>query len=249
MMLAQLQRAFVAEITAGDDAAPPSSPGMAIYRNGYRARLLDALAASFERTRRWTGAEVFESAACHYILSAPPHSWSLDDYGADFPALLAELFAQDPEVGELAWLEWHLQRAFAAPDRPVLDPQTLAAAGQAAGDWGAVRFAMAAGFAHNAIATNCTPLWGELAEAGAPPSWVRSEEPGCLIVWRGGLSPCWRVTDPAEGAALSHLAAGGTLGEAGALADFGDDVDGAAHRLGAWLAGWLQDRLFAGIAL
>ena len=29
----------------------------------------------------------------------------LDAYGADFPELLAALFADDPEVAELAWLE------------------------------------------------------------------------------------------------------------------------------------------------
>ena len=114
MSLLALQTEFHREIIADDDGMAPSSTGMAIYRDAYRGRLLAALETSFERTRRWTGEDTFTAAACHFILTHPPAGWTLDAYGADFPDLLAALFADDPEVAELAWLAWQMSQAFAA---------------------------------------------------------------------------------------------------------------------------------------
>ncbi len=153
MSLLTLQSAFRAEIVADDEGLAPSSLGMAIYRDAYRGRLLAALESSFERTRRWVGEEAFTAAACHYILTHPPVSWTLDDYGGDFPELLETLFAKDPEVSELAWLEWHLSQAFAAPDTPTLDPAALAAACKTDAEWDCISFRMAAGYAMRPIAT------------------------------------------------------------------------------------------------
>lgn len=240
MSLLDLQRAFYAEISADDEAAPPSCAGMAIYRNAWRGRLIEALEVSFERTRRWTGEDAFTAAACHYVLANPPRGWTLDLYGEQFPALLEELFAQDREVTELAWLEWQMQRAFAALDAPQLDPAALATAGLEGAQWDALGFVMAAGFASREVATDCTALWHALdrAEADFTPRQTGGE---WLLVWRAGLVPHFRAADPAEGRALAALAGGASLGD---LA--------AAHPpelLGAWLAGWLGEGLFSDLRL
>lgn len=237
MSLALLQRGFLQEIAAADEDAGPSSPGMAIYRNAYRARLIDALGTSFERTRCWAGAEPFEAAACHYILTCPPSSWSLDDYGHSFPAALETLFPDSPELAELAWLEWHMQCAFAAPDRPLLDPAELAARGLSEQAWAELQFIMAAGFAARSIATNCIALWAALAKSDAEDFAVEAMEGQFLIVWRNGFSPHFRQVEEAELCALSQLAAGASLGE---IAN-----ENNAQILGEWLALWLQDRLFS----
>jgi hypothetical protein len=237
MSLLALQTAFHAEIVADDESEAPSSPGMGIYRDAYRARLLSALETSFVRTRRWVGAEAFTAAACHTILTDPPTGWTLDDYGADLPHLLESLFAQDPEVAELAWLEWQMQKAFAAPDAPQLDPAALAAAGLSGEDWDALAFTMAAGFAGRAVVTDCAALWIAL-EAGEAADFVPAGTGGeFLLVWRQGLSPHFRVVDPAEYSALTKLASGATLGEITAGVE--PDV------LGAWLARWFADGLFS----
>lgn len=237
MSLQALQMAFCAEIAAPDDAAPPSSAGMAIYRNAYRGRLLAALEEGFERTRRWVGDEAFTAAACHYVLSHPPGGWTLDTYGADFPALLAELFAGDPEVAELAWLEWQLQQAFGAADAPCLDAAALAAAGHDEPGWSRMRFAMAAGFALRNVTTDCVTLWeslaGDLSVLEPPPAKHDAD----VLVWRRALSPRYRLLDRAEGRALAALAAGAPFG------DIAADCDPAL--LGTWLARWLGDGLFA----
>lgn len=234
MSLLELQTAFRAEIVGGDEDAEPSSPGMAIYRDAYRSRLLAALETSFERTRRWVGAEAFTAAACHYVLTSPPCDWTLDTYGAGFPALLETLFAGDPEVAELAWLEWQMQAAFAAPDAPELDPAKLAAADGSETDWDRLGFVMAAGFAHRPIATNSPSLWSVLASDA---DCAVSRKKACIVVWRSGSSPHFRVCDEAEYESLVLLAKGGTLADIARSA--------FADRLPIWLTQWLREGIFA----
>jgi Putative DNA-binding domain len=242
MSLIALQRAFRATLAAEDAEDDDLSPGMAIYRNAYRGRLMDALAVSFERTRRWAGEESFDAAARHYILTHPPRRWSLDDYGEAFPNLVAELFAENPEAGELAWLEWSMQRAFAAPDRAALDPAALGSVGP--DQWPGVSFRMAPGFAARPVATDCTALWDETT--AEPPATAAT--PRGLIVWRQGLSPRFRVLDPDEFAALTALAEGACFG---ALEPPGleSDPEAAAQKLGAWLGAWVLEGVFSGITL
>lgn len=230
MTLHQLQSAFRDEIAAADDAATPSSTGMAIYRNAYRGRLQGVLEQCFERTRRWVGEEAFEAAACHYILTTPPRSWTVDDYGADFPAALEALFADDPEVAELAWREWHMQRAFAAPDRDELDPAALSAL--APSDWNNVGFAMAAGFAAREVAHD--------GETEPKPLAC----PRVLLIWRHRLRTMVRLAELDEAQVLLRIAEGASLGEAtdGLVMD-------APERLAAWLAAWLSEGIFSGFAL
>ncbi len=241
MTLLADQTLFLAEIAADDDA-PPSSIGMGIYRNAYRARLIGALESGYERTKRWVGDEAFEAAAAHYILTMPPSSWTLDAFGAQVPDVLAELFAGDGEVAELAWLEWQMQQAFAAPDLPELDAARLAAAGLDEDGWNELRFTMAAGFAARAVEHDLAGLWHGLAAGATSQRAQPPRTPQQLIVWRRALRPRFRLLDPAEYAALALLADGASLGAVGiALSQSG----GNAAQLGEWLAVWLTEGLFA----
>lgn len=242
MTLLLEQTRFLTEIAADDDA-PPSSIGMGIYRNAYRARLVGALESGFERTKRWVGDEAFEAAAAHYILTQPPHSWTLDGFGAQFPELLAELFAGDPEVAELAWLEWQMQQAFAALDLPELDVARLAAAGLDEAGWDNLCFTMAAGFAARPVSHELSGLWAGLNQAEAPQPQNPPRGDYHLIVWRREMRPYFRLLEPVEFATLARLQNGATLGQAGAALAL---ADGDAQQLGQWLASWLNEGLFAG---
>jgi hypothetical protein len=243
MTLAVQQRAFMSEIAA-DDAQPPSSTGMAIYRNAYRGRLSDALASSFERTRRWVGEEVFEQAAAHYILTHPPYRWTIDLFGEGFPDLLETLFAEDPEVAELAWLEWHLQQAFAALDAPVLTAADLAEASLSEEEWARLCFTPAPGFAARKVCCDITVLWPLLRDEAASADPQALPQPGWLIVWRQDLSPHYRLLGPAEGDALTALARGASFGAVAAAVG----ADQLAQ-FGGWFAGWLAEGLFSAVAL
>lgn len=237
MSLLALQRSFRAQI-AGDDGAVPSSAGMKIYRNAYRGRLVAAFEARFKRTRCWVGTESFAAAACHYILSHPPSGWTLDDYGETFPGELATVFRDDPDVSELAWLEWHLQRVFGVSDAGELDVVALSSAGYSERAWDALGFAMASGFVLRALHTNSVEIW-EALDAGTAAPQAAAIQNRFVIVWRAGFQPRYRVLAADEFYALNMIAQGATLGHVGA------EIDPA--QLGAWLARWLGDGLFAGV--
>jgi len=237
MTLLDSQLAFRADIIVSDEAGAALSTGMAIYRDAYRGRLLAALEESFERTRRWVGAEAFTAAASHYVLTCPPRGWTLDEYGAHFPEVLGTLFAHDPEVPELAWLEWHLQKAFAAVDAPELDVAALAAAGHGEADWADMRFEPAAGFVARPVTIDCTGLWAALGD-GDGAGWRAPPCPdGALLVWRTQLVPRYRVATTPELRALQTLAAGAPL------ATLAQGCD--TQLLGEWLAQWLAEGIFS----
>ncbi len=245
MTLLAEQTHFLAEIAADDDA-PPSSIGMGIYRNAYRARLIGALESGYERTRRWVGDDAFEAAAAHYILTQPPHSWTLDAFGAQFPEVLAGLFAGDPEVAELAWLEWQMQQAFGAVDLPELGAAQLGSAGLDESDWENLRFTMAAGFTAREVSHDLSGLWAQLREDTAQQAENPARADYALIVWRRAMQPHFRLLELTEFSALSHLINGATLGQTGtALEQVGSDP----AQLGQWLATWLGEGLFAAYSI
>lgn len=237
MTLLALQLAFRETISGSDDDQPLESLGMEIYRDAYRGRMLGALETSFERTRQWVGGEPFMAAACHYILAEPPCSWTLDDYGAAFPAVLAELFAENPEVAELAWLEWHMQRAFAARDSAILTAAGLAAAQLDEDAWDRLHLYPVPGVACRPLETNCTDIWLALQQAIEPPAPAAIDPGAALLVWRQDLSPHFRVTDLVEAEVLARLAQGTSLGHL--VREF------SAERVGLLLARWLVDGLIA----
>lgn len=240
MILAARQAGFIAEIAAPDDGQESSSPGMVIYRNAYRSRLADALATSFERTRRWVGDDMFGAASAHYILTHPPRSWTLDDYGDRFPESLAELFGEDPEVAELAWLEWHMQQAFAAPDRSALTATELVAAGLGESDWERLRLTPPVGLASRAVAHDLSALWQGLASDAASPPAPPAKASHGLVVWRQGFDPRFRLLDSTEFSALGMLLDGHRFGQV--VEELGADAIG---RLGQWFAQWLGEGLFS----
>lgn len=244
MTLAQHQQAFAAELSASDEATAPSSLGMEIYRNAYRARLLTALEVSYECTRRWVGEDAFAAAACHYVISHPPHDWTLDRFGAQFPAVLASLFANDGEVAELAWLEWHLQQAFAAPDLPELSGLQLAQAELRDDDWEQLYLTMSAGYAALQVGHDCTGLWQALRDDKLAGFTLTPTNQGMLVVWRQALIPRFRVLDSDEFTALETLAQGQSFGRVATMAG-----DGGAAQLGGWFAQWLSEGLFAGFTV
>ena len=68
-----------------------------------------------------------------HVARVPPSSWTLDAYPRDFPATLAPLYPDDPEVAELAVLELALAEAFVGADAagPIAPTQAARSTGTA----------------------------------------------------------------------------------------------------------------------
>ena len=119
--------AFAAMVKGGGKLTSMSA--VEVYRNGYSARMSEALGETFEACWRALGDEDFLMACRIYARSVPSISHNLSDYGISFPAFLLKRFAADaPFIGDLASLEWSFKELFHAAPHAGLTPANLSVA-------------------------------------------------------------------------------------------------------------------------
>lgn len=130
MRLAELQRLFwrsvrfdpappeVAEAFVGDERLDAFGR-MAIYRQMYWYRQVEALRDSFPRLLDVLGEERFTKLVCSYIAAHPSTHPALEWLGRALPGYLAAHPREDmPFLGDVAALEWAESEALLAPDAP-----------------------------------------------------------------------------------------------------------------------------------
>ena len=219
-----------------------SAQRLGIYHHAYRVRLADVLADSFAKTRLYMGSGTFAEHATAFAIAHPPLARSLSRYGADLPAYLAGLYPDNPELHELAQLDWDLRTRFDGADVAALDAQTAQAAtddGQAP-DWLGWQAPLHPSLVLRSIRTNIAQIWRAMdADADVPPVQQWAEE-RFLAVWRKGLQPHFQSLDADEAAFLQCLLAGQSV-DAAANALAGTTVLPDPQRLGGWLQAWLND--------
>ncbi len=243
MMLADLQRDFRAWLTTGTDEVAErfgtgAAAGLSVYQNNYRSQLVGCLEQSFPQVRLWLGEEAFRSACVGHIDAHPPHAWTLDAYAQSFPATIGQLYPDNPDLHELAWIELALSEAFVGPDAEPLSAEALGAI-----DWDTARLKLAPTFAMRAAATNAEEVWTSLQEQETAAESVMLDEPGGLIVWRRGYSAYLRQVDGLEYEALQEMGRSGSFVAlcAQLVGKLGEDsgVAKAAEFLAQWLGGGL----------
>lgn len=216
-----------------------------IYHHAYRARLLDNLRDAFEKTWAYLGDDTFDDAALDFVEANPPQHRNLRWHGADFPHGLAARFPQDPDIAELAMIDWQLRRAFDGPDAEPLAPEALAELDAA--QWESVGFRFVPTLFLAPLRFNSVDIWHDLDQDQPPPPADRLPDPAWLLIWRKAWQPHFRTLDRMEHAALSQLLAGASFARVCAsLGEHLSDQDAtaqAARHLGTWL----QDGLIAGL--
>ena len=253
--LADKQREFMAQVLDDERPLPEGwtareAAGMDIYRNAYRARLVDALRDTYERTAQWVGEDAYRQAAAHHIITRPPNSWTLDHAADGFPDTLRELFKNNPEVAELGWLEWAMHQAFVAADAEPMDAAKFGevAAGFAEEDWANMRLTFLPGTDQLPIAHDIGVLWRALGEANGEKPDFSAAEPLHCVVWREGIKPVFMQVDSAEGRALQMMRDGETYGAmCEALIDMLGEEEAVAQA-GAMLGRWLHNGLIASVS-
>ena len=243
MNLRALQQQFAAHLLQGTPdiaAAIPDDdlPRLEVYHNAYRMQLLECLRDTFEKTWSWLGDEAFEVAGRAHIDGHPPCSWTLSDYGDGFDQTLRKLYPQDPEVAELAWLDWALRRAFDGHDAV-----SIAAAALAQVDWTRATFRLTPTLRMTSISTNCAALWTALAADETPPAAAALTTATALRVWRQELTPKFRSIGADEQRALRMILDGATFESVCAQLAVGRDDMSAAEAVAALLGSWVQDGL------
>ncbi len=255
MSLAQAQTAFMVQILDEDAPAPANwdarrAAGMEIYRNNYRSALVEALLATYERTARWVGEDAFRRAAAHHLIANPPSSWTLDHAGAGFEATCAELFTNNPEVAELAWLEWTMLDAFTAPDTTALDGAAFAEATAEFGDedWGNLKIIFLPGAVARILEHDLRAIWQALGEDELIRPEFDLENPSGCLVWREGERPTFLKVDAEEVRVFQAMQNGATYGAMCDRLAEGLDPQEAAMRAGSMLGRWLNEGLVAAVS-
>lgn len=246
MTLAALQQEFMAHVLEEDRPLPSRwdarmGDGLAIYRNAYRNRLMDALRETFPKTALWAGDEAFAQAAAHHLIAHPPCGWTLDLAGEGFVETLERLFANDPDVADLAWLEWTMHLAFTAPDCPALDAVGFGQATQGfrGGDWTELRLVFVPSLYQRGVSRDCTAIWRALERQEPPSSAPLFALPMHCIVRREDLSPVFWIVPAREGRALAGMLGGGSFGQLCAALAEELPGDEAAAEAGAMLGRWI----------
>ena len=242
MRLNALQRDFSDWLRSEDESAAArlgvSAEGLAVYQNNYRGSLMACLEDSYPHTRAWLGEEAFAAAAADHITRVPPHSWTLDDYAQGLPGSLAETFVYDPEVGELAALEWALAQSFIAGDAAALGVEDLGAV-----NWERAVLRLVPSVRLLDMATNAPAIWSALAADDAPPPEEMSPAIRPLLVWRQEFTCVFRETTEDEREVLPRVAQGLSFAALceDLVARHGAE-DGVA-RAGGLLGQWARDGL------
>lgn len=253
--LAERQDAFLRSIL--DENAPlPDGwgnshvAGMAVYRGNYRSALMGALAETFERTAMYLGPQDFAKASINHAIAHPPSGWTIDEAGAGFEGTCANLFAQRPQVAELAWLEWAMMELATAPDCVAMSLSDFALASAQFGDedWSELRLELQPRSRARLVGYDLDALWRALGEGDELPE-VRLDTPRTCLVSREGERPTFTLVEADHASAFTAMQEGASYGEL-IMILLGDnenpeaeDIQNAAMRAGGLLGVWLNEGL------
>ena len=238
-MLAELQRDFSdwLVLAQGGDALRGglvATRGLAAYQNNYRTQLVNVLRASYPQLRAMLGDEAFLELAIHHIEHRPPSSWTLDAYGADLAESLRALYPRNPDLQELAWIEWTLSEVFVAADASALTPGDLDGI-----DWETATLRLSPSLRQRTATTNAAAIWSALQGETTLPEAEMLDAPAGFAAWRQGFRSRLRQLDAIEHAALLSLHEDGRFSAlCDALVEHLGKAQGIA-RAGLLLADWI----------
>ena len=214
---------------------------LGIYHRAYRLRLCEVLRDSFAKTSAYMG-ELFDQHASEFAEAQPPALRNLGRYGASLPAFLQQTYPDNPELAELAQLDWDLRSRFDGADAPASALDAL----QPNAEGNIPCLTMTAPL-HPIVLlrnsqTNAIKLWRAIDDDTEVPEVQLDDSGAGLVVWRWGLQPHFMRLDAAQHRFMQALAEGSTIQDA--AQSFADtEVLPTPEVLGAWLQSWLSQGL------
>jgi hypothetical protein len=222
MQLRQLQQELQRDLLGLDssisaaivDAPPlPADARLAIYRNAYRVRLIDALDEAYSSLHKLLGDETFLGLGEMFIAAHPSVHRSIRWYGRELADFLSETppFAAQPILAEVAQFEWTLTEVFDAADAAALDRAALKALDP--DTWPELRFNFHPSLRRMPLAWNTVPVWRAVNADEEPPQPELAPQPVPWLLWRQNLQNYFRSLDATEDAALQAALSGDTFAE------------------------------------
>jgi hypothetical protein len=184
---------------------------LAIYSNGYRWRLLEALGADYLLLQNFLGEDEFTKLGYAYLEVYPSQHFSVDLVGQHLAKFLAETkpYSDKPFLSELARFLWALNKTIDAADAPVLTAADLAALPQ--DSWPDMSLKFHPSLISLTCEWNVVAIWQALANEQKLPDIIKLAAPATVIVWRKEIQSYYKVLDQKEVSALQTLQQGQTF--------------------------------------
>jgi Putative DNA-binding domain len=207
----QLQRAVQRHVLQADAAVLPHinesqrvpvAVRLRIYSDGYRLRLIEALADNYSQLQAVLGDEAFVALALEYIDAHPSTHFSIRWFGADLGTHLLTTRPTQPWFAELAQWEWALTCAFDAADATPVAVEALASVEPER--WWSLRFDLHPSVQQLAMQTNAPEVYKALSNDTDPPEPVILDTQQDWLLWRQDLTTNFRSAAASEARAL-HL--------------------------------------------
>jgi len=216
-----------------------------IYSDAYKIRLLDVLADTFSAIHTLLGDDDFERVGLAYIESYPSSSYTLADFGHEFPSF-AESNSQQQTglMREMSEFEWDLHLLFTAQNPQPVKVEQLTNLDSAV--WPELRFSLIGACHFVRFHWDVPNLWSAIRQEQYRPV-EKLAEPQMWLLWRDGLETRFRSIPDAEYRALSLLDQGCSF--AGMCEVVCAEEDGLeAENIAGLLQRWIDDGLFAQIS-
>jgi hypothetical protein len=227
---------------------------LAVYRDGYRARLVECLADDYPALEYALGHELFVALCEEYVQRHPSSSPNLNSFGRHVARFCAEeatvALPERTFAADLARLEWALVEVLHAGAPSPLSQEALAKIPPEAWTRARLPASNAVRIVRTSFAVNA---FFQAFKSDEAPDWAACRrEPAATAVYRTDMT-LWRMhLTPAMASLLEALFAGQPLGVAletlgSGLAE--DEVAEAERNVMAWFRAWVSAGFFARVEL
>lgn len=223
---------------------------LGIYYDGYRLRIIEALASSYPKLKQLLGDDLFDTVARNYITEYPSTYRNMRWYGGNMQTHLQNTLPQHPIAAEMANLEWALSLAFDAEDTPTISLNDLAAIPPE--DWAALKFSFQPALQTVRFRWNIIAIWKALDIEETPPAPLQESTYTSWLIWRKALNSHFRSITETEAIAInlamSNDPTKGTFGDICELLAIesekeaeSTDAQDAMTMAAQFLANWITD--------
>jgi len=156
-----------------------------VYSEGYRLRLIEALAEDFSVLASYLGEESFERLANAYCDHYPSRHFSLRHFGQFFSTFLTEDFKmkKNPVLSELAEFEWALVEVMDAKNAEPLTVDDLQNIPPE--NWPDLKFSLHPSVEFHDFHYNILTFWQEIDEdSNNRPEMISLDELQSCMIWR-----------------------------------------------------------------
>ena len=214
---------------------------LAVYANGYLARIAESLKEVYEAVHHVLGSEKFLELCEGYARRFPSRNYNLNYAGRHFPKFLetgpfSQTYPFLPDLARLEWLIWEAFHAFdetPAQVSPIHDVSPE--------DWGHCRIRFQPSVSLLDSKWTLLPLWLGRHEIQTETSQEKLARPEHLLIGRKKDQVRCEPLDENQYKLVAGLLAGKTLGKV--CEELADAVEEENLPIAEWFSRWVQDGL------